>query len=80
MLKIKVDLIPHGVHSRRETLAEVDIINNLSGDLTKGNYNVTVVSKDWKGDSSYQHFHLDGIDRSRDSLWLLYKALEKRYK
>ena len=41
MLRVTVELVPHGIEERKETLATVEIANDRSGTLESGNYNVT---------------------------------------
>ena len=38
MIRVTVELIPHGIESLKRTLATMDIANDGTGDLSVGNY------------------------------------------
>lgn len=38
MLRVTVELIPHGNEARRQTVATMEIANDLTGDEIAGNY------------------------------------------
>lgn len=38
MLRVTVELIPHGIESRKRTLAKMEIVNDATGDAEVGNY------------------------------------------
>lgn len=42
MLRITIELVPHGIESRKSTLGVIKIANDATGTLSSGNYDVTL--------------------------------------
>ena len=40
-IRVTIELIPFGDENKKETLAQVEIVNNLKGTEEKGNYDVS---------------------------------------
>jgi hypothetical protein len=45
MLRITIELLVHGDESKKKTLGVAEIWNNLSGNLSGGNYNFRIFKK-----------------------------------
>lgn len=41
MLRVTIELIPHGIETQAKTIGVVEIINDGTGNQQAGNYNVT---------------------------------------
>lgn len=45
MLRVTVELVPHGIEDRKETLATMEIANDGTGTRRTGNYNTRLIDK-----------------------------------
>ena len=72
MLKITIEVLPHGKKANRKVLGNATIINDSTGDEEIGNYDATVLGA--------SPVRVEGFKRS-DGVWkLLYKVLQEVYK
>lgn len=46
MLRVTIDILPHGSEEQRETLKVIDIVNDCTGNFTTGNYMVEMRDED----------------------------------
>ena len=46
MIRVTVELVPQGVEHEKKEIGSMKIINNMTGTLKKGNYNVIVSGKE----------------------------------
>lgn len=73
MLNIKFDIVPFGDESQRKTLGELHIINDGTGSVWSGNYNV-----EYKGlDDKTWICRIEDYPRHEGFLELVKRALEK---
>jgi len=78
MLRVTIELWPHGLEQEKTILGSGTIANNLSGTATKGNYNITLKTK---GENRiYKECKVEGFPRKNKTAWeLLYLALKEIY-
>lgn len=75
MLKVKVELYPHGYVEGKQTLAELLIINDGTGTREKGNYNVIIHEKGTK--KILKKGKVKGYKRLEKPVWdLVAKAIK----
>lgn len=67
MLRITIDLIPHGDKSRTQTISEIEITNDGTGSAEYGNYGATINL----GSSLTAITHVSGFPRKLGVLQLL---------
>lgn len=48
MVVVKIEIWPYGIEENKRQIGEMRIANNLSGDLERGNYNVSLAHADGK--------------------------------
>lgn len=70
MIRVTIELLPHGDESRKEVIARSEFWNNLSGDYKVGNYTGHFDVKFSPGDWVRSYRTFKGHDRS-DSIWVL---------
>ena len=70
MIKVKVEIHPHGHEDEKETIKEIDIINNLSNKdrPTYGNYDVVIDGEKHKNVVKDHHRKDDILVLLRDIL------------
>jgi hypothetical protein len=68
VLRVKIELVPHGIEDAKRTLTEVCIVNDGTGDADVGNYDIYLddVRDGWIG--RIENFPRYGEQRSRDRL------------
>jgi hypothetical protein len=78
MIKVAVELWPHGRSDQAEEIGLAFIINDGSGDDQRGNYEVVFTSpaKDMQP-ASLRTVRISGFDRRRDVWSLLHQALDR---
>jgi hypothetical protein len=70
MIKITVELLPHGDESRKRKLGEMRIWNTLTGTPTKGDYKFSI----WlKRNKAWRTGEYHGFPRKRKNVWFLIK-------
>ncbi len=75
MIRVTVELLPHGDESRRRHLGTAIIANDGTGTDTQGNYNIRL-SRRGQPDSAWKTGRLTGFQRKRFLVWdLLLLAL-----
>lgn len=52
MIRVTVELVPHGDERAKNTLGVIEVVNDGTGDMHTGNYDVTGTFH--KGDGGYQ--------------------------
>lgn len=76
MIRVTVELVPHGVEERKVELGMIEIVNNGTGDWNRGNYNVELSGTDpvfvtdlvpGIGESA----RIEGFDRKNLNAWHL---------
>ena len=76
MLRITIELVPHGVEERKEVIGVTTISNDATGTDTAGNYKYHV-SKWGTGNRMWKAGKLAGFPRKRLGPWdLLYRVLK----
>lgn len=76
MVRITVEMIPHGMEKHKKTIATCVIVNDGTGTKTNGNYNVY-----FNGAVNKSHVPIRVVDfnRTRKSIWgLLHRALDMK--
>lgn len=74
MLRVTIELVPHGDESRKSTLATAIIANDGTGDATTGNYDARFYDK--SGTKLWKGAKVTGFPRRRRLPWdLLQRAL-----
>lgn len=63
LIRVTVELLPFGSEQERETLGQINIVNDVTGDLDVGNYDVTLV----KHGRVVQHVRV--LDHRRNDGW-----------
>lgn len=79
MIKIIVELHPFGDSSKKKVLAIANIINDGSGDLNNGNYDIKLSKVDRKNEpvKIWKEGRVEGFKRQRKGVWdLLYLGLK----
>ncbi len=75
MIRVTVELLPHGDESRKRHLGTATIANDGTGTTTHGNYNIRL-SRRGQPDSVWKTGRLTGFQRKRLLVWdLLLLAL-----
>ena len=72
MLVVKIELWPYGNENEKEELGRMEIINDGSGTLRRGNYDVRVCRKD-NYDKYVREGRVEGYARKSYSVWELVK-------
>lgn len=75
MLRVTVELIPHGVEERKRTLATMTIANEGTGTLEDGNYRGNLVAE-YTGPNGRPGY-VKGFHRRTQSVWSLVGAFLK---
>lgn len=79
MLKVTIELVPHGVESKKETLCVMHIVNDGTGTPTSGNYWARL-SRCGNVLRTYRRVEVKGFKRIKLSAWrLLYEVLKQVY-
>ena len=77
MIRVTVELVPHGDESRKRHLGTAVIVNDATGTHWTGNYRV-VLSKMGRPDEFWRRGGVEGFPRLRLGAWdLLYRALRE---
>lgn len=77
MIKIILEMWPHGYEKNKYKLCEGRIGNDCTGTLTNGNYNVSLFGKNNK---LMKKGRVENFPRKRKHVWyLLYLALKNIY-
>ncbi len=71
MIVAKIELWPHGYENEAKEIGRIYIVNDGSGDVMSGNYNVQIEYEDGK----YNKGKIEGHDRTKSVYHLLAKAL-----
>lgn len=81
MLRVIVELVPHGIEGAKHVIAKGEIINNGQGDFETGNYTYTLCSPPSRlhPQEVKESGTLQGFDRSRGSLELLMEVLKDAF-
>jgi hypothetical protein len=75
MLRITIELVPHGVESAAKTLHVAKIWNDGSGNLASGNYEARLSTRGNR--SVWKAVRVEGFKRKRLLAWdLLYRVLK----
>ena len=72
MIRVTVEMVPHGVEEKKYLLGTATIANDGSGSKTRGSYGgiFTHKGREWA------RAHVSGFHRSRRNVWhLLYECL-----
>lgn len=78
MLRVTIELVPHGMEDRKKKIGEMVIANDGSGDSFNGNYQALIAEDSWSGDKeAYVKVH--GYDRSQSVWELVETVLRLRY-
>ena len=72
MIRITIELFPHGLAKNKKILGYVDIINDGTGTKTIGNYSVTAISGNGK---VFRKRRIEGYCRKAESIWKLMKMV-----
>jgi len=73
MIKVTVELVPFGDNDKKKELGSLKIINDGTGTLERGNYNITFTEKDM---DDIQH-EITNWPRSELKAWdLVYRILD----
>lgn len=75
MIRVTVELVPHGSEAHKKTLAVMEIANDGTGDRTIGNYNATMTAEYTEG----RHGRVEGFSRNAQSVWSLVGAFLKLF-
>lgn len=75
MIRITIQLLPHGDESRARTLGTMDIANDVTGDLDTGHYNGTLHAEYTGPDG--RKGRVENFHRSQQSVWSLVGAFLK---
>jgi hypothetical protein len=75
-VRVTIEIIPYGNENKKHTIATVDIVNNLKGTDTKGNYDINSIVYNQDGTAD-KHFYgnLKGIKRG-NILYTVYRCLK----
>lgn len=77
MIKVIIELWPHGFESRAKVLGTAFISNDGTGTDKRGNYDVNLFGKTTR---SFRHIRIRDFPRKSYTAWkLLYLALDKIY-
>ena len=71
MLKVKYEMIPHGDKKQKYTILDMEIINNATGTIFEGNYDVNIKEGSKKTKikfNSFDRINNDAIVLLRDVL------------
>lgn len=78
MIRVTIELFPHGDETRKRTLGSADIWNDGSGDISTGNYGYRIRGKDGR---VFRVGTVTGFRRLSASAWqLLALALRDAFK
>jgi hypothetical protein len=75
MIRVTVELLPHGNEIAKRTLAVMEIANDGTGTQTTGNYNATLVAEYTRG----RHGRVEGFNRKQQSVCSLVGAFLKLF-
>lgn len=75
MLRVTVELIPHGDESHKRELARMEIANDGSGDSATGNYDGVLFAE--YTTLCGRHGRVTGFHRQKQSVWSLVGAFLK---
>jgi len=64
MLRVKIELVPHGDESRAKTIGEMVIANDSTGTYENGNYQAVIAPDSWSGEPMC-HANLQNWDRKQ---------------
>lgn len=67
MLRVTIELVPHGDESRAKRIGEMIIANDGTGGTFHGNYQALVGSDQWSGEPE-QYVRIHSYDR-RKNVW-----------
>ena len=73
MLRVTIELVPHGDESRAKRIGEMIIANDSTGSYERGNYKAVIDADQWTGDG-IKHANLQNWDR-RNNVWGLIETL-----
>ena len=77
MIKITVELLPHGRESKKQVIAAGEIVNDGSGNIKSGNYRATFIHKIPDGDMVILRSKVKGFSRADTGVWnLILEALK----
>lgn len=68
MIRITVELLPHGDESRKRHLGTAEIVNDATGTAEAGNYTVRL-SKWGRPSQTWKSGRVEGFDRARLGAW-----------
>ena len=75
MLRVTIELVPHGVESLAKTIHVAEIWNDSSGDLFTGNYGAKLYKRNSRK-AVWKTVRVEGFKRKRLLVWdLLYRVL-----
>ena len=77
MMRVTVELIPHGDESRKRTIGKMEIANDGSGDLSCGNYDGVLHAE--YTDEDGRRGRVTGFNRQKQSCWTLVGAFLKLF-
>jgi hypothetical protein len=78
MIKVTVELIPHGDESKKRSLGSMTIINNRTGDINFGNYDYSISKWAPKEKQTWKKGNIERFDRVNRGVWdLMYNILSK---
>lgn len=76
MLRIIIELLPHGNEEKATAIGAIGISNDGTGSNTSGNYNVVLMRRDFKG--IWKQTKITNFPRKRLGPYdLLYRALKE---
>lgn len=73
MIRVTIEIVPHGVESRKRTLATMEIANDGTGSSDLGNY-VGTLNAEYQTD---RPGYVRGFQRHKQSVWSLVGAFLK---
>ena len=75
MIRVTVELVPHGIEGRKKHLGTAEIWNDATGNLATGNYGYRL-SRRGQPNSDWKSGEVKGFPRKRLGGWdLLFRAL-----
>lgn len=77
MLRVTVEMVPFGVESRKHTIGQLLLINNATGTIDTGNYDIELRTYKQNGKESLSKTKIKNFPRTVFGAWdLIYRALK----